>query len=232
RARTGVAWLSFHSNAQVLPMGFGGMRGALQAIFQFKRPRISMNVGTLMPPVSGSVVGKSRKEALEDAANAIMAEVQALIPAEEKRDWNQIQDEQFDFEGFINGHDGSAQAVPVQHAAGLGRFFHTPVILDVMDRNMNLPVQALRQLDHDPQAVADAAEAALSFLDSHPQFLSYRFGYHEASEIYAGVVELRDLAQRTAAEGHTLTLKPIRTYRRSDSGAEIVETTLDSMHQM
>src|SRR5690606_3398751 len=33
QARTGVAWLSFHANAPVLPMGFGGMSGALQAAF-------------------------------------------------------------------------------------------------------------------------------------------------------------------------------------------------------
>ena len=231
RARTGVAWLSFHSNAPVLPMGFGGMNGALQAAFALKRPRISMNVGKLMPPVSGKIEGKSRKEALEDAANAIMAEVEALIPAEEKLTWKPILDEQFDFGLTVHSSSGDTEK-PIAHPAGLGRFFHVPVILDVMARNMKLPVEPLRQLDHDPAAIADAAEAALGFFDSHPQFLSYRFGYAEAEAIYAGVVELRDLAREAAAQGWQITLHPVRRYRNGADGEEIIITAPGAMHEM
>ncbi len=231
RARTGVAWLSFHGNAPVLPMGFGGMRGALKAVSQLKRPRLVMNIGPLMPPVTGYIEGKSRKEALEDAANAIMAEVQALIPPEEKRDWNRIRDERFDFSMCTRSHDGQEGEVAVTHREGLGRFFHTPVILDVMARNMHLPVQPLQQLDTDPVTIARAAEAALSFLDSHPQFLNYRFGYQMAQEMYAGVVELRDLARAAAANGQQVRLRPVHTYR-NQQGEEIVETTPAAMHEM
>jgi 1-acyl-sn-glycerol-3-phosphate acyltransferase len=231
RARTGVAWLSFHSNAPVLPMGFGGMSGALQAAFAFKRPRIIMNVGKLMPPVSGKVEGKSRKEALEEAANAIMAQVEALIPPEEKRTWKPILDERFDFGLTVHSSGGDIEK-PIAYPAGLGRFFHVPVILDVMARNMKLPVQALQRLDHDPGAIADAAQVALSFFDSHPQFLSYRFGYVEAEAIYAGVVELRDLAGEAAAQGWQVTLKPVRRYRNGADGEEVVETAPAAMHQM
>src|SRR5690606_7861066 len=119
-----------------------------QAAFAFKRPRIIMNVGKLMPPVSGKVEGKSRKEALEEAANAIMSEVEALIPEEEKRTWKLILDERFDFGLTIHTSSGEIEK-PIAHPGGLGRFFHVPVILDVMARNMKLPVQALRQLEHD-----------------------------------------------------------------------------------
>jgi 1-acyl-sn-glycerol-3-phosphate acyltransferase len=231
QARTGVAWLSFHANAPVLPMGFGGMSGALQAAFALKRPRIIMNVGKLMPPVSGKVEGKSRKEALEEAANTIMGEVEALIPEEEKRTWKPILDEQFDFSLTIHTSSGDIEK-PIAHPAGLGRFFHVPVILDVMARNMKLPVQPLRQLDHDPAAIADAADAALGFFDSHPHFLSYRFGYAEAEAIYAGVVELRDLAREAAAQGWRITLRPVRRYRNGEDGREIILTTPGAMHEM
>ncbi|HLV36114.1 MAG TPA: lysophospholipid acyltransferase family protein [Spirillospora sp.] len=233
RARTGVAWLSFHANAPVLPIGFGGMRGALQAVFALKRPRLTMNVGQLMPPVSGRMDGKSRKESLEAAANAIMAEVTALIPEEEKRSWNRITDERFDFEFIVhtaNGSDGIPK--PVIHRDGLGRFFHVPVILDVMARNMHLPVQPLQRLDSDPRVIADAAGVALSFFDSHPHFLSYRFGYEQAAEIYAGVVELRELARAAAAEGQAITLRPVRQYRSTETGEQVIETTPGAMHEM
>lgn len=231
QARTGVAWLSYHTNAPVLPMGFGGMRGALQAAMSFKRPRVIMNVGQLMPPVSGTVAGKSRKAALEDAANEIMAQVAALIPEEEKQGWNKIQDERFDFQLLLRTPQGEVEQ-PVAHPAGLGRFFHMPVILDVMARNMKLPVQALQQLSEDPHAVADAASTALSFFDTHPQFLSYRLGYREAQEVYEGVVELRDVARQAGAAGSQLVLRPIRQYRNGETGEEVIETSLRAMHEM
>ena len=120
QARTGVAWLSFHGKAPVIPMGFGGMRGALQAAFTFRRPTLVMNIGRMLPPVAGSREGMSRKEALEVAANEIMTAVEVLIPPEEKRDWNQIQNEQFDFTYQI---EAEAQDRRVSHAAGLGTFF-------------------------------------------------------------------------------------------------------------
>lgn len=231
RARTGVAWLSFHGSAPLLPMGFGGMRGAIKAVSRLKRPRLVMNIGPLIPPVTGYAEGKSRKEALEEAANAIMAQVQALVPPEEKRGWNRIHDERFDFSLCVHTPDGHEQEVVINHREGLGRFFHIPVILDVMARNMHLPVQPLQHLDTDPAKIAGASEAALTFFDSHPQFLGYRFGYQIAQEIHAGVVELRDLARSASEDGQRLTLRPVRTYR-NEQGEEIVETTPAAMHEM
>jgi len=231
QARTGVAWLSFHGKAPVVPIGFGGMRGALQKTFTFRRPRLVMNIGKMLPPVPGSIPGKSRKEALETGANAIMTAVEVLIPPEEKRDWNQIQNEQFEFSYQVG--DEPQEQTPT-HAVGLGRFFHTPVILDVMARNLNLPVEPLQCFDqtHDAQDIADALVVALQFLDDHPQFLSYRFGYQTAQDIYDGVVELRDVARAAAAQGHTLTLKPVRRYYDALNKRSVVETRPGQMHEM
>ena len=231
QARTGVAWLSFHSQAPVIPMGFGGMRGALQAAFMLRRPRLVMNIGKMLPPVQGTVPGKSRKQALEDGANEIMTAIEVLVPPEEKRDWNQIQDEHFEF-GYQVGDD--PQEHTPTHALGLGRFFHTPVILDVMARNLNLPVEPLQCFDetHDAQVIADALGVALQFLDDHPQFLSYRFGYKMAREIYDGVVELRDIAQAAADQGQSLTLKPVRRYFDALNQQTVVQTRPGQMHEM
>ncbi len=231
QARTGVAWLSFHGKSPVVPMGFGGMRGALGAAFTLRRPRLVMNIGQILPPVSGNVAGKSRKEALEAGANAIMTAVEVLIPPEEKRDWNKIQNEQFAFT-YLIGAESEEQTVA--HPAGLGRFFHTPVILDVMVRNLNLPVKPLQEFHtiQDAQAIAKSLAIALQFFDDHPQFLSYRFGYDIAHDIYEGVVELRTIALEAAALGQTLTLKPVRRYYNAHTKQHVVETTPHQMHEM
>ena len=233
QARTGVAWLSYRANTPVLPIGFGGMRGALKAAMAFKRPRLQMNIGQIMPAVNPSVEGKSRKEALAEAANNIMAHVEMLIPEAEKRDWGHIQDEHFDFILLIQGQQGELEQT-VQHSHGLGRFFHTPVILDVMSRNMKLPVEPLQQIDawQNPTEIANALTAALTFLDNHPQFLSYRFGYDEAESMYAGVTELRDLASDAAANGHQMRLKPLRHYHDQSKGIDVTEVMPGIMHDM
>ena len=231
QARTGVAWLSYRANAPIIPIGFGGTRGALAEMLAFKRPRLVMNIGKVLPAVTVKVEGKSRKEALENAANTIMSQVEMLIPTEEKQSWQQLQDEHFDFSYIL--YDAESEHA-VEHGQGLGRFFHTPVILDVMQRNMHLPVKILQQIDtiHDPQDLTQALDAALAFLDDHPYFLSYRFGYTESAAMYDGVKELRDITRQAAANGQRIRLKPVHRYRTHKNGDEIVEIIPGVMHEM
>jgi 1-acyl-sn-glycerol-3-phosphate acyltransferase len=51
-AQLGVALISQRANAPVLPIGFGGMRGALVNALKLKRPRLEMRVGELIPPAT------------------------------------------------------------------------------------------------------------------------------------------------------------------------------------
>ncbi len=186
-----------------------------------------MNVGPLLPPVDPKLAGTSRKQALEDAAQRIMTEVTALVPAEEKADWDRISDEQFDFE-LVVGETPQT----LEHRDGLGRFFHLPVILDVMARNFDLPVQPLQQVNTvtDPHTLADALEVALGYFDEHPQFLNYRFGYEVGAEIQAGVAELRDCLRQ--ADGQPVRLTPIWRYHDRQRGEDVVLTQPGTMHEM
>src|SRR5690606_13385117 len=187
RAHTGVAWLSYRTQTPIVPIGYGGTRGALADMLALKRPRLTMNIGKPLPAVDAKTEGKSRKQALEEAATAIMVEVEALIPADEKQHWDAIHNETFDFTLVIHENPHQTEKT-VEHPQGLGRFFHIPVILDVLARNMQLPVESLRQIDqrHPASEIANALDAALSFFDEHPNFLSYRFGYADARDIYEG----------------------------------------------
>lgn len=224
RAHTGVAWLSYRTGTAMLPIGFGGMHGALADIFALKRPRLSMNIGAPLPAAEVKVPGLSRKQALAAAADDIMRQVEALIPEAERSAWQRLYDEHFDFTLELGADETTLRAAAVEHTRGLGRFFHTPVLLDVMARNMRLPVQALLRIDK-PQPAAGihaALGAVLSFLDSHPQFLSYRFGYVEAAEIYAGVRELQGLAQTAAEREQLMLLRPLHRYRRGRRSAEVL----------
>ncbi len=222
RAHTGVAWLSHHSGAPVLPIGFGGMEGALGAVLALKRPHLTMNIGEPLPPVRVDRPGLSRKQALGAAATHIMDQIAALIPEAERR---AILDEQFDCALELGADEASLQEVDLEHAAGLGRFFHTPVLLDVMARNMRLPVRPLLGVGQ-PQTAAEmqaALEAALAFLADHPHFLSYRFGYALAAEMDAGLRQLHERVSEAAGRDQLVRLRPLRRYRAAGTGELRVE---------
>ena len=79
-ARTGVAWLSYHAQAPVLPIGFASTQGGLNKALRLKRPKVEMNVGKLIPPVT-IPEGKPRKQHFQDAAKEIMDAVWAAFKA-------------------------------------------------------------------------------------------------------------------------------------------------------
>jgi 1-acyl-sn-glycerol-3-phosphate acyltransferase len=235
QGRTGVAWLSYKANVPILPMGFGGIEGALTAALTFKRPRLTMNIGTLIPPIT--VDGKSRKQALEDGARLVMERIDALIPEEDKLHRQHIYDERFDFTLEIcdsNSTPVNLDGLRISQPEALGQFFYRPVLLNTLERNLKLPVLPLQNLDSErsPNAIEEAAQTILDYLVKNPYFLSYRFGYEAAGAMQTSLTELRDIARWAGEKNYTLRLKPSRRYRLSENGEEIVETGLAEAHRM
>jgi 1-acyl-sn-glycerol-3-phosphate acyltransferase len=229
KGRSGVAWLSYYADAPILPIGFGGVDGAIGGMLKLKRPRLTMNIGHIIPPVRPDAEGKSRKEALQDAANMIMKQIEALIPEADKQRWNRIRDERFELQLRVTAANGTEvhlpDELPLDNGLMLAKFFHRPLLLDVFSRNLKLPVQALQHLDteHNPKQLADAIQQALNYLETNPHFLSYRFGYDEGSGMRNGLKELHDIARWAETKGYQVHVTPIRRYRRRGSEDEIVE---------
>jgi hypothetical protein len=188
-----------------------------------------MNIGHIIPPVRPDAEGKSRKEALQDAANMIMKQIEALIPEADKQRWNRIRDERFELQLRVTAANGTEvhlpDELPLDNGLMLAKFFHRPLLLDVFSRNLKLPVQALQHLDteHNPKQLADAIQQALNYLETNPHFLSYRFGYDEGSGMRNGLKELHDIARWAETKGYQVHVTPIRRYRRRGSEDEIVE---------
>ncbi|NWF70566.1 MAG: 1-acyl-sn-glycerol-3-phosphate acyltransferase [Chloroflexi bacterium] len=233
-ARSGVAWLSSKAHVPIVPIGFGGMEGALAKALAFKRPVLTMNIGAPLPPVTTNLPGKGRKEALEDAAQQIMERIEALVPPEDRRT-RTLESERFDFQFMVEDADGQSLTpeVTITHKEALSKFFHRPVLLDALARNLQRPVQPLQRLDSDPTQIAAATQEILAYLtDENPQFLNYRFGYEAGAAMQAGLSELHALAQWAAARGARLTLKPMRWYRKVGSSAELFEERPGALHHL
>jgi 1-acyl-sn-glycerol-3-phosphate acyltransferase len=235
-AKRGVAWLSHRAGAPVLPIGFGGLEGALRDALRLKRPRLSMNVGTPLPAVTLEA-GRPRKLGLRAAAARVMQAVQDLIPGTGRGERPQIVGERFELEVTARDAGHVQVAIPpdlsIVHGAALSELFYRPAILNILGRDLGLPVGALQHLEHAPDAahIAAAARHALRYLrDDNPAFLTYRFGQAEGTAMQRGLQELEALASWAAASGHALRVTPVRRYRRFDGGQEVVERAPGQVH--
>jgi len=236
QARTGVSWLSSKGNAPIVPIGFGGMVGSIDSILSLKRPQLNMHIGEPLPPVQTRVPGKTRKEALTDAAEEIMQHVEELIPSEEKARWILVEAERFTLELTVYDQAGAAVEVPadyrITYSEALAKFFHRPVILRTMARNLKLPVRALRRIKRRPPPanIYAAVNGVLGYLEhDNPFFLSYRFGVEQANAMQDSLRELGYLAAWCDEQGYTLAMNPIRHYRYQNSEEEITETVAEEI---
>lgn len=235
--KRGVAWLSHMSQAPILPIGFGGVEGALTALMRLQRPRLTMNVGELIPPVAVPS-GVPRKPALKAASADVMARVKALIPAEDRMRHPEIRDERFELRlsaYAAAGHPvslGNAPAIP--HADALCKFLYRPALVNVFAKDIGLPIGPLQDLAHtrDPSALAHAIQPILDYLeDRNPGFLTYRYGNRGGRAMEAGLRELQRFARWAAQAAATVHVQPIRRYYVAGRDDEIVEQHPGEAHQ-
>lgn len=225
QAHTGVAWISYRSQAPVLPIYFAGTRGAINDALRLKRPRLTMIVGETIPPVA--IADRSgRRSALEAYANHVMDRVHALRPAEMSAARPNIVAERYELQVTTPMNGMGTEAPTISEAAALAQLLHTPAILKVLRHNLRLPVDPLAELDQDPapQALFEAAQHVITYLDNeNPFLLTYKFGPEKAARMRRGLGELADLAQWAVSERQPLQIVPVWRYQTADSG-EVVQT--------
>jgi 1-acyl-sn-glycerol-3-phosphate acyltransferase len=228
-AKRGVAWLSQQAQAPVLPIGFGGIKGALEEMLRLQRPRLSMNVGALMPPVQ-CPRGKGRKACLQAAATEILDAVMELVPADERPNRFQPIDERFEFEVTVWDAQGAEMALPerlaVSNDSAVAKFFYRPALLNIFDKDVQLPVEALKHLSEvrEPARIAAALRAILGYLDENPYFFTYRFGREGGGAMGESIRELHALMAWAAEAGASVRVRATRRYYLPGGEQEIVET--------
>jgi 1-acyl-sn-glycerol-3-phosphate acyltransferase len=235
-AKRGVAWLSYQAKVPILPIGFGGVEGAMNKMFRFQRPKLSVHVGHLLPPVTVTP-GRSRKACLQEAAAQAMEAVDNLIP-EDGRIWHpRILDERFQLNLLIQDANGNQVPCPtdlqVVHADALCKMFYRPAILRIFVKDMRLPVDALQRLDseRDPGLLGSAIKIILDYVQNqNPGFFTYRFGSTEGLAMEKGLGELNAVAAFAAKSGYTLSITPLRWYYSPDTDSEVAETSPGQAH--
>lgn len=229
--RTGVAVLSYLSGAPVYPIGFGGLRGALDKMVRFKRPRLTMRVGQPLQIFQKEKEKVVSKDDLEQFSSLVMKRIVELLPEKEQKS-SRKDYENFDIEVFVRKNGDLTQAKLIldsQTRLGLGILFHYPVLLDTFKRNLGLPVECLQKVGVPipSQEATAAVTSILGYLErDNPGFFNYRFGVERGIDI-RNALEILKLKTEECTEDHIL-IVPI--YEYSENGNLIRLRGRDSLH--
>lgn len=227
-AQIGVAWISYKAKAPILPIGFGGVDGGLEKAFKLKRPKLTMNVGNLIPPVTLNNSNLSMKANLETATNHVMAEINALIPEEDLHNYQQRIDEEYDLDIQVCSENipiSLPNTLQINHGHAYAHLLFTPRLLDVLYRNLKLPIQPLKQTYHNASipALLEAWISIINYLQTNPGFFTYRFGMEEGIAVKEALLELCKLGEWAQETGYALTIDPIYRFRNGNTGAQVME---------
>jgi hypothetical protein len=225
-AHSGVAWLSYRADAPVLPIGFSGRTGALEAALRLKRSRLTMQVGQLMPPAR-LPEEQSRKAYFEAFATDVVEAIRALLPADDPARRPRIVDERFDLHVTVQANDGSPQTYPgymaIQHATALAKFSHRLAILKIFTSNLNFPTRPLQNLDREsgPERITRADRAILNYLNTdRPYLLTYRFAGSGGNAVGPGrTVGTRQLGVQLGPPAHSHAHPPLHVAPRGGGRA-------------
>ncbi len=227
-ARLGVAYISQQTQTPILPMGFGGVVGALDKAFKFQRPKVTVNIGKLIPPVPTSENYRERKALAQKASNAIMQSIYDLVPPDDEINKLGERQEAFDLVIELTDAAGAQVAIPdemtIANGDDVALLFHRPILLGVVIDNLERPAaEPLRHLqtERDPAKFAIALGEALQVYSvEKPVFLGYRLGYQRAERILASLRKMKALADWAAGRGCQMNIMPKVTITYPDGRIE------------
>jgi 1-acyl-sn-glycerol-3-phosphate acyltransferase len=230
RAQTGVAWLSYHGKAPVLPIGVSGTLGSLAQALKGKRPKLTMKVGCFIPPILESP-GTPRKILFENFSEKVMDEVRNLLLPDDPSLDIKIKHERFKLELTIRNSNGVKQNIPqdlaIINATALTKLLHRPTILKIFKENLQLPIDSLENLDNEskPRAIADSLGLILNYIkNENPYFLSYRFGPKAGESMLLGLGELHRLSNWADENGFSIEIIPIWKFVSIPDNKEVIQT--------
>ncbi|MBG0784662.1 MAG: 1-acyl-sn-glycerol-3-phosphate acyltransferase [Anaerolineaceae bacterium] len=229
QAQSGIAWLSYKAKAPILPIGFGGIKGGLQKALALKHPRLTINIGDLIPPVTLENDTLSKKENLANAAQKVLIEIRSLIPKKDLAQFQHRVDERYHLKVEAL-YRGEKQDIPdehlVRHGSAYAQFLFNPTIIDVLVRNLHLPLKPLKQISPESrlEPILKAWQSILDYLEVNPGYFTYRFGVQKGLAVRKALEELVSLGNWALASGFRLNIIPYRKFRNAKTGVEVLES--------
>jgi 1-acyl-sn-glycerol-3-phosphate acyltransferase len=230
KAQSGVAWMSYHGKAPVLPIGFTPTAGAVGKALKFQRPTLKVKIGKLIPPVEVKP-GKPKKDQFQEAAQLIMDKVWELVPEKEREPYGRIEYEHFSMDVSLYTHAANPVEIPdklnLKNGHSLSKVLYRTTLINNFRANLGFDIDPLKNLNRkvDPDDLVRSIQQILTYLeDDNPYYFTYRYGLEEGKSMEQGFREFQKLAQWASDQGYTIDARPIRKYKLEGDEKEIVET--------
>ena len=213
QAQLGASWLSYRAHAPIIPIGFGGILDGLQKAIKLKRPKLVMNVGDPIAPVTLEPGQASLKAILERSSTQLLDQIRSLVPQSDAQLRHTKLNEVFSLEVQIHSaRSGTPVPLPedmqIKHGSAYARLMFYPVILDILVRNLRLPIHAIKDVQERKalEPLIAAWSTILAYLEVNPGFFTYRFGVRLAVQ---ALNELRHLALWVQERDLSISVNPI-----------------------
>jgi len=230
QAQAGVAWMSYHGQAPVLPIGFKPTAGALPQALRLQRPELVMKIGKPIPPVTLKP-GIPKKEQFQQAAQMIMDTVWDLIPEEGRTPYEQMEFEKFRFEVEVVDSGSEPVEIPedltITNGPALSKILYRTTLINNFRQNLGLYIEPLKTLDQHPEPgeIIKSTGEILNYLKTdNPYYFTYRYGQEEGTQMQNSIEEFQRLAQWAQTQGYSIHAQPVRIYKLANASDEVVET--------
>ncbi|MBN2304518.1 MAG: 1-acyl-sn-glycerol-3-phosphate acyltransferase [Anaerolineae bacterium] len=199
--KSGVAYLSHATGAQIVPMGYGGMYQVWRRILTLRFPRLTVTIGPPLPPVEVSPDRKRRQDDLQAVSVDLMRRIYDLLPPDTQAHYDR--QARLRFSGQLVYAPNTLPPPEVSFDA-LAELILKPNLFSPLVHNARLPVRPLYHYGRlvAPEQMRITAAALLdAFAGDFAGFLEYRLGDTKAAAIRESLTAIRD-AMDTAAAHH------------------------------
>ena len=224
--KPGAVYLSHSTNTPILPMAFGGTYRVWYDIVRFKRPRVEIRIGEVLPPTQLSGDRKTRQAELDQASIDLMRLIYTMLPAADQARYDLVARQY-----FTGTWEEQGTSTPAPTFNGVAELLAKP--------NLFAPLQNYGKAALDPLTKhlgefvpAAAMHTALTtlqqlFAESFVGFLEYRLGDDKAQAIYAELAQLIELSQaaqnrqatvRFISQTHVHDVQPIAEHSATSMG--------------
>ena len=182
--KSGANYLSHATGARIVPMGFGGTYQIWTRILRLQFPRVTVRIGSPLPPTTVSEDRKRRQDDLQAAAVDLMRRIYDLLPVDTQAHYDR--QGRLEFSGALRFRPDN-RPVPDVSFDALAELVSKPNLFSPLYRNARLPVRPFVRAGRYVPArqmkrAADALHAAFSAGD-FAGYLEYRLGETKAAEI-------------------------------------------------
>ncbi len=195
--KPGVAYLSYTTGAQIIPVAIGGTYDVWRRILRLQRPHIAVHFCEPMPPVE-ITDRKQRAQELRAASLAVMQAIYDHLSPEERARYDLYARQSFS----ATLEAAPAELMPKAQQSDfsvLAELISKPNLFSPLVHNLKLPLAPFQHTDRFfPAAEVLNAVAALqvTLTETLPEFLNYRLGDDKAAR---GLAELDELYRVAAA---------------------------------